>query len=92
MGPIRRLLIKLGRDYVVLRCHDGHHLVRSVRWECDAPFAASYGPETKALLMPGGRLEGRSYLHGWLPASPRMKRYFAQPASDDVAAPTPPKA
>jgi len=81
---LRRLLTALGRDYVVLRNHEGKHSIRPVRWECGVPFAAPYLPDTACHLMPGGGLRGPSYMRAWLPASPRMQRYFGQTVSGDV--------
>lgn len=85
---IRRLLTALGRDYVVLRNSvHGDHRVRPIRWECGVPFAAMYLAETASQLMPGGMLKGPCYVESWLPASPRMQRYFARLPQGDVGSP-----
>lgn len=78
MNIIQKLLRYFGRDYVVLVCTDGSHLVRPVQWMADQPFATPFTPESRARLMPGGRLAGRCYLIGWWPASDRMAAFYRE--------------
>jgi hypothetical protein len=83
MNIIQKLFALFGADYAVLISHDRYHYVRRVRWLCGVPFAAPHLPETAARLLPEGKLNGRCYLESWLPATPRMQRYFDSPNNRD---------
>lgn len=39
-------------------------------------YAAPYLPETRCRLLPGGKIEGQSYVTGWRPVTPGMMGLF----------------
>lgn len=77
MNWLQKIMALCGADYVVLRIWDGDHLVKRVHWIGGRPFAAPYLSNTRGVLLPGGKFDGASFVHGWLPATARMNDVFA---------------
>ncbi len=63
------------KDKVFLVMHDGKHPEAEVEWIEGVPYAASYLPETRCLLLPNGEVLGLSFIYGWFPATPAMTKY-----------------
>ena len=67
------------RNYVLLRMHDGDRVKKPVEWFGSRAYAAPYLPDTRCLLLPGGKVDGKSYVCGWEPCDERMSEHYRLP-------------
>lgn len=82
MNILQKLLALFGRQYVLLVDHDGTFTVCHAYPMGSAVFARRYWvlSETACELLPGGGINGRSYVTAWRPLTSRTFELFDAPA------------
>jgi hypothetical protein len=71
MSFFQKMLALMGRQYVLLVHHDRKKRVCRAYVLGGAVYAHPYLPETRCKLLPGGKVEGECYIHGWEPITPK---------------------
>jgi len=67
-----------GWDYAILIFYDNKMPVKRAYKLGGKTYASPYLSETKTELLPGGKVFGQCYIHGWRPVTPRTFTLFEQ--------------
>lgn len=63
-------------QYVLLICGDQENMLRRAVKMGEKWYAIPYLPDTRAQLLPGGKVSGKSYVIRWDPVTDLVKDYY----------------